>query len=260
MILFSLPLLVYWFFSSRGFLKRILAVALFLLNVTAIIVTYSRGGAIVLTVVLILLIIEHVRRVKPKYFGFITSLFLILIVAILIFIPVSYWQRQRSVTYTQTDPAVMERISYLPFAWRIFKEDPIIGSGPGTFKEKYATSPYSLQFRKETDLLSDYKRYAHNSYIEVLVGTGVLGIVVFFIILLLTFKNFNLAKRKFLINGRKEVASLVGAYRLSFISMLIYFLISSNNYSKYFWISLGLSQVALRLSQDISEERQNSTP
>ena len=57
------------------------------------------------------------------------------------------------------------------------------------------------------------------------------------------------------------MAALVGVYRTSFLSMLIYFFMLSTTYNKYFWFSLALSQIALRFAQKIpgGEYNENAT-
>ena len=220
--------------------------------------TYSRGGAIVLAVVLLLILIEHIRKFKVKHLGFVTALLLIAIIMIIFFVPSSYWERQKSITETKTDTAMGRRISYLYFGWEAFKEHPIIGSGPGTFSKIYATSIYARHFAIGEE---DYYRDAHNSYLEVVVETGAISFVIFLIIIWFSLKNFNNAKILFLSHGEKEMAALVGAYRTSFLSMLIYFFMLSTTYNKYFWFSLALSQIALRFAQKIpgGEYNENAT-
>jgi O-antigen ligase len=252
MLTFSLPLLAHFYFSSRRAFKKVIIAGLFVLNITSVILTYSRGGAIILAVVLTFLLLEYIRRLRPRYFGFITSAALIAILSIAILVPGSYWERQKSVKNTVTDTAISRRISYLNVGWDAFKENPVLGSGPGTFKEIYADSIYAIQYRKEG---KSGRRVAHNAYLEVIVGSGLPGIILYCMIIIFTFKNFYASERRFNFDGRKEMASLVRAYRLSFIVILLAFFTLSANYLKYFWLSIGLSQVALLLLNDGKEEK-----
>src|SRR4030042_4716919 len=206
MVVFSLPILSYWFFITRKVLEKTFIAVLFLINSIAMLSTYSRSGAIAFTAVLFLLVIVHRKRFKPKYFGFLALITLIIIVAAVMFIPISYWERQKSVTEA-ADTAINRRISYLYAGWDAFKENPIIGSGPGTFTDTYAMSVYSLQYPKDE---SGERRYpAHNSYVEVLVGTGTIGFIVFGLIILLVLRNFHISKKRFQLNGEEGIMLLI---------------------------------------------------
>ena len=95
----------------------------------------------------------------------------------------------------------------------------------------------------------DTQRYAHNTYLEFLIGSGILGFLLFLIILMITIRNFLKSRKNFLLQGRQDMVSLVSSYQLSFVSLIIYLLIFSDMYHKYLFVSLALSQVALNLSQ-----------
>jgi O-antigen ligase len=238
-------------FMSHKLLWKSLAIIIFVMNIVATILSYSRGAAVVLTVVLFFLFVGHIRKFKPIYLGFVALLISTIVLMIIFLIPFSYWERQKSVTHTKTDSAIGRRVSYLYVGWEAFKERPVIGSGLGTFRDIYANSSYARQFeiRGRTN-----RRPAHNTYIEVIIGTGILGLLIFITIIVLTFKNFHNAKKRFHLLGEKGMVSLIGAYRISFISIIAYSFLLSGPYKKYLWISLALSQVALTLSQETSEK------
>ncbi len=252
MIVFSLPLIVNWFFQTRKNSIKCLSLSLLTVNIISLILTYSRGGAIVLLITTSLLFIQHREKFKPKYLWCVTSLLAISIVIILVFVPTSYWERQRKITDTVTDHAIGRRISYLYVAWDAFKKDPIIGSGPGTFREIYAGTSFASQYEQEG---RTKRRFAHNTYIEFLIGSGLIGITVFFIILWYALRNFHIAKKTFLMKGSNKLYSITGAYQLSFLTLLTFLFMFSDMYHKYLLISLALSQVALRLSQETKNEQ-----
>jgi O-antigen ligase len=86
---------------------------------------------------------------------------------------------QRMVTLFQPseDGSLQRRASYIRVAWESVKRDPFLGSGPGTFAYRYAESKYAPAFAENA---MDYNRAAHNTYLEILVGQGVLGLTAFF--------------------------------------------------------------------------------
>lgn len=247
MIIFTLPLLAHWFFVSQRFSMKILAGFLFLLNIGGIVLTYSRGGAIILLLTLLLLTIEHIKKLKPRFLGLIVSFFMLFILGATVIIPATYWMRQKSVTNVQEDRAVSRRFSYLYVGLEAFKENPVLGSGPGTFRDLYARTPYAIQYSKGYSE-QEMRRFAHNTYLEYLVGTGILGLAIFILIIVMAMRNFETARANFLSRGDTKTASLVTAYRISFLSLLLYFFIYSGVYHKYFPVCLALSQIALSLS------------
>jgi putative inorganic carbon (HCO3(-)) transporter len=206
MIIFSIPFILHWFFSSQKLIVKCIAGSTLIINLAGVILTYSRGGAMVMVIVAIFLFIEHMRRFRPRYLGFFASLITIAIVAAVVFIPPTYWERQKSVS--RADESIGARMSYLYIGWHAFKENPILGAGPGTFKEIYSRTPYALQFHEpatsdEPLSSKSFRRYAHNTYVEVLVGTGLLGLAAFCTIIILVLKNFQTAKNNFKLSGKK---------------------------------------------------------
>lgn len=246
MIIFTLPLLAHWFFSSKNISEKVFIAVVSLIDIIAIITTYSRGGAIILSLVLLLIFITHMKKLRPKHLGFLGLFIISALVAAAIMIPSGYWERQKSVTSAQEDKAIARRVSYLQVGWEIFKEHPITGAGPGTFKYLYESTDYARMFGAERD---DLRRYAHNTYLEFLIGGGLLGLLLFLIIVLIAMKNFMMSRKNYISQGNQHMVSLINAYQISFVSLLIYLFIFSDMYHKYLLISLALSQVALNLSR-----------
>jgi hypothetical protein len=245
MIIFSLPLLIHWVVQGRQTLGRVLAVALVVLNVTAVLLTFSRGGGVILGITLVLLALQNVGRFRARYTGFVIGAMAVALVAALVLVPGAYWERLGSLTRQDDDRSLGGRVSALNVGWEAFKENPVLGSGPGTLREKYAVSLFGLEYAKSEGVT---RRAAHNAYMEYLVGQGLVGFVLFAVVVLLTLRNFTLAGRTFRTAGRLRLASITSAYRLSFVSLLFAFFLLSCNYHKYFWLSLALSQLALRFA------------
>lgn len=255
MVIFTLPLLAHWFFMSRRMVAKVFIALLFCVNILGVVFTYSRGGALVLSLTLLLLFIEHMRKFRPKHLGFVAVFATLSLLLTIILVPSYYWERQKSVVRTEEDSALARRISYLHVGWEAFRHNPLLGSGPGTFKLMYAKSDAALQFEREEDKL---RRYAHNTYLEYLVGTGILGFIVFLIILRIAFKQFSQAKRTYQLRDNREMFSLVTAYQISYLSLLAYLFIFSGVYHKYLLVALALSQTAFNLSHDDLRETDGS--
>lgn len=242
MIVFALPFAFHYFLHARDLARRGLAGVVILINVLAVITTYSRGGALMFGVMLLGLLVEYRHRLRPVYIGLLTCGLALLGVFTVTFAPASYWDRLHSLTQA-SDPALRQRTAYVVVAMRAFGERPVLGHGPGSFRKIYAQTEYAERFQARDE---SKERFAHNTYLEVLVGSGIIGLLVFLRILYIAIKNFWVAKQRGGLGESKRSAILMGTYRLSFLIILLYLMIFSDPYHKYMLLCIGLSQVAIR--------------
>lgn len=257
MLIFCMPLLAHWFSKARSSLEKGLVVLIAVMNIIGLIITYSRGGLIIFSITMALLIIEYRKRFKLKYLGFLMATVSITVLLVITLVPSSYWERQKTVTETKRDTAMARRISYYYVAWDAFKEAPIIGSGPGSFIDFFAGTDYARHFSPDYTSL---RRYAHNTYLEHLVGTGILGLLTFLIIIWRSLRDFKIALKNCREKGKIDLMDIISAYRLSFISVALYLIFFSDVYHKYLLVSLALSQVALRVSREEPEKESSEKP
>lgn len=245
MILVSLPLIAHFFFYSASARDRLLFLTLFIHNCYAVILTYSRGVMLVLCFTLAMILAEHFKRIKLKYLGF-----LIIIVGVLGSIAISkmpemtIWERMQTLMTPQADLSLTRRASYIQVAKEAVIYDPLIGSGPGTFPFIYMNSRYAAALATKA---SGFARAAHNTYLEILVGTGFIGLALFLSALFSGIKTF-FSTQKYLKRRAKYCdASYVRALAYSSISLFFSFLFLSGVYRKYLWLFLGLSVVVAHL-------------
>jgi len=249
-LLFAMPLLLHYALHGRG-LWRLLAVALFGLNALALVLTFSRGGALNFAVLLALLFWEHRKYLRPRYIGLLASTVMAAAMITLLLTPAAYWERQRTVTDT-SDSSISRRMDYIVVAWDAFRDHPLLGSGPGTFIDCWGEAVVAGKVEKGES--RNYRRPAHNTYLEVLVGSGVLGLGFYLLVVLWALQAFVRSQGVLLREGDESGASLVGAFKVAFLSVLFYFLILSAFYHKFFWVSLALSQLALHFTPRVEVE------
>ena len=252
MIIVVFPFLVYYLFYTDRFIVRCLALLLMGINVLGLVTTFSRSGALVLIVVCGLLLIEHFRLIKPKLLGILIGGAGICLILFYFMIPEGYLERQMSVLET-TDKSMGRRTSYLYVAWDSFKENPILGTGPGTFPDIYATTDYA---RKFTSPNKSPRRFAHNSYLEIMVGSGLLGLLTFLFSMGSAFINFFQAQAKFFRAGDLKATALVKTFKISFTGLCIYLMVFSEPLHKHLLVMLVMSQVMRRYAP---EKRKIST-
>ncbi len=250
MIIFSLPLVVYFLLTARRAWARLALLLVIAINVAAIIATFSRGGALILAISLLLMLWTFRHMIVPRNLGLLLGLSGLAVVALLLLTPEAYGQRIKSIKAAD-DFSMRRRASYLVVARDLVAERPLLGSGPNTFSARYAETDIGRAFMRGK---STRGRKAHNTYVEVLVGSGVVGLVLYLIILGVSLKSFSRARRLFLVTGRTQMALLTTAYRTSFLTLLVYLLIYSEVNHKYYLLSLALSQIALRLAQTVPKQ------
>ena len=217
--------------------------------------TYSRSGFVLAMIILCPFVINYFKKFKSKYIGFVSLFLLLAIISAYVFVPESYIQRILTVADVKTDQSIGRRASYLLVGKEAIIKKPLFGHGPGTFRDLYGQSSHAVVYKWARGVDPDVnRRVAHNSYMEVIVGAGLFGFVIYMIILGIAFRNFNTAKAIFNKNALPDMASITNAYQYSFIAVLIGILFLSGEYHKYFWLSLALSQVALTIAKQTSRQ------
>jgi O-antigen ligase len=245
MLVFSLPIFAHFAFHAASRTGRLLATAFVPMTVLGVMLTYSRSSFLILLAVCALLFFEHAHRFRPRMAGLFLAVAGAAVLAAAIYAPQGFWTRQRTVT-DKSDEAISRRISYLQFAPEAFMKRPVVGSGLETYKELYGQSKYAVAHTTGEE--HKRRRYAHNAFVEILIGNGALGLMLFLALLYKGFSNFTAAARSFLKQGSPVMASLAGALRISYAAMLLSFFFSSGIHRKYWWILFGLSQAAVTLS------------
>jgi len=91
----------------------------------------------------------------------------------------------QSISNIRTDVSNVERLNRWKSAFRMFKEHPVLGWGPGTYMFNYA--PFQL-FRDKTSISTNRGNMgnAHSEYIGPLAESGILGSLTFILILITT--------------------------------------------------------------------------
>jgi O-antigen ligase len=252
MIIFSLPLAVYFLLTATKPLMRLFLLLLIALDVAAIMATYSRGGALILAITCLSMLWKFRHRIAPKNLGLLLGAAGLAATLLLLLTPESYSDRVKSL-HDSNDRALRRRASYIVVARDFFLEKPLLGHGPDAFASLYEQTEIgrALKWSNESG-----RRKAHNTYIEVLTGSGLAGLVMFLLLLGYSMKSFSRARRLFLASGQEQQALLVTAYQLSFTTLLIYLLIYSEVTHKYLLVSLAASQIALYLAGKTPAEQE----
>jgi O-antigen ligase len=257
MILFTLPLAIHRAFYPGSPGERIWMFLLIPIMLLTVVSTFSRSGFLIMIISLVMLMYHYRRYLRPRILGFFLLLGFCGFVLTIYTVPANFLERQLSLLSWE-DKSLNRRYSYLTVGGDAIARNPLLGSGPGTFIQIYADSETS---RKFTSKQADRARRAHNTYLEVLVGTGIVGFLLFMALNIRAVQNFRVAERMFFARGEAELANLTASQRIGFLTLMIFLVSYSELYHKFMLLSLVLSQgaiyFALKQSENIKDEIPN---
>lgn len=213
------------------------------LMTAATVLTYSRGAALALAVVLGLALL--LRGVKPG--EVLTGLALagLLVVAL----PAAF--TERLITLEQVlpggeqtlhpDSSFEKRRLVTRVAWEMFLDHPVLGVGAGNYTvhyDRYADRVGSVA--REYDDPSE-AHYPHNLYLEIGAETGLPGLLVFSAAICVAFVYLHRARRWALERDDPGTAVLARGVALGLVGYLISSLFLHGQFQRYLWLLLALT-------------------
>lgn len=178
--------------KDKSFLYRLGSLTVLCILLVAFILSFSRAAWISLIIAagIFLVVILRIR--------FRTFLILFIIVFIYIFnqfenitgemaknrqqSSANLTEHVQSISNITTDDSNMERLNRWSCAWRMFKEKPFLGWGPGTYMFQYTTFQLSSEKTTISTNMSD-KGNAHSEYLGPLSESGLFGMLTLLVII-----------------------------------------------------------------------------
>ena len=214
---------------------RLAAIAVAILLVAAIVLTYSRGGLVTLLIAVILFL--PFGRVRVRYL----LSTLVLLVPVFFVVPAVYWQRIG--TLAQGDPSIQGRAGSQLVGLAMFYDHPFLGVGANNYASYYL--PYSLR------LNAPYAAEApHNLYVAVLAETGLVGLLAFAGAVTMTVRGVwrrHLASRR---SQDPETAGIAIACALAIVTYAIGAALLPIAYPRYLWVLVGLALAVAAPARD----------
>ena len=250
MIAFAVPMALLLVVRSPNRLHRLFWGGCTLLLLGGMTKTESRSGLVVLLLSL-LIGTWHYRaqlpHIRPRQLGFAMLGLAIVISLGLYAMPASYVERIQSLSILSSgaksqDPSLGRRASYIVVGSAMIAENPLLGTGPGTFPLHYATTGYAKTFAM-TGKTDDLYRRAHNTYLEIFSELGIPAGPMFVGMLALGLYNLIRARRAWLLRGTGHQADLMTHLSMSLLSLTLFLMFLSAPNHKYLWIMLALTSV-----------------
>jgi O-antigen ligase len=132
---------------------------------------------------------------------------------------------------------------------RMVKDKPLIGVGAGNFSTvsvHYLLQPGALT---RSDFIVDTPKVAHNTYLEILAETGIVGFSLFVTILLLCISYGIAAVRNFSTLGDRRMEALAQAMLVALFGLLAADFFGSEQFQKILWLLLALCPAMLAISR-----------
>jgi O-antigen ligase len=143
---------------------------------------------------------------------------------------------------TAADSSLEGRANEVVAAWLAFQDHPVIGVGPGMFRHYYQEYTDRAGFKSVTGT-----RQAHNLYVGIAADNGALGLLCFFGILLMTFRDLMRTRRLWKVQ-RPELANIATGFLLAIVTYLGTGVALHFAFIRYFWLMLALANVASQVA------------
>lgn len=134
-------------------------------------------------------------------------------------------------------------------AWTIFKQHHWVGIGLDNFETvepHYALNSGTLS---RVELISDHPHLVHNTYLQLLTETGVVGFALFMLVIAACLRASWVAAKQFDAIGRNGYGDLARAALMAEIAMLTTQFFISDGFDWRLWILLGLGPVLLSMAR-----------
>ena len=154
--------------EENRWIRRFLYVS-FLCSILSVILTYSRGGMLGLSVVLFAITLKSRRKIMGAFLIFVAAF------GLLTFAPDAWIQRMSRIAHGQLDLSAEQRLVAWETAWHFSHDYPITGGGFDTLPDvnvfqRYQLRPLPLGFRSTAP---------HSIYFQLLVDHGFVGLGLF---------------------------------------------------------------------------------
>jgi len=242
MINLILPVTVALFLGARKPLLRMLLAGIIMLNILAVVTTFSRSGFLTLAVIFI--VYAYALRKRPERRWAYMAIFIAIMVTP--FVPTNYVDRINTITNIESDQSgsSQERWSHMVIATKYVLQNPVAGAGIGM---------NILALDRER---GSYGTAVHNVYLQYAVELGLPGLILFLLLLKTSIANVSVVQQRLSSAGKyTEFFCLAEGIRISLIAFMMAALFYPIGYHFYFYIFAGLAAAAKLISDNGTRSR-----
>lgn len=225
MVNLLLPLSVGLFLSSKRSWQRGFLFMAICMEAGTVILTYSRGGALTLAVIVLVYLWKLRRRAERSL------LYGVLLAGVLALplLPSSYFERMSTITSAQDRTgSAKERLSDMMIAVKTVLSDPIVGAGMG------------MNMLAMREARGEW-RQVHNVYLEHAIDLGLPGLAIFLALFISCIRSVARIQQR---NVSPELSSLAQGIQISLIAYAVAAMFHPVSYHYYFYYLAGLAIAA----------------
>ncbi|MDR3542773.1 MAG: putative O-glycosylation ligase, exosortase A system-associated [Desulfocapsaceae bacterium] len=240
----ALPIIYHLATFEKTLRMRKIMMAIFFLTVLATILTFSRGSAIALAVLLLLISLVSKNKVRNILtlciLGFFLSFFL-----------TEKWTERMNTINTsdmKEDSSFMGRVNAWHNAWNIAVDRPFTGGGLAITQsqrifERYAPDPNNFHA-------------AHSIYFQMLGENGFVGLMIFLVLLCSLLASLNRVRRKFAEHPEHQwLSHYAVAIQLSLIGFMINGLTLGRAYFDLAYLVIAMGIMTKTLARAVEREQ-----
>lgn len=244
------PLALDRIWHERNIWFRVLAAWALTAIVLTIFFTFSRGGFISLVFGVAILLTQRRFNFVPVIVTFLVGMGLVQ------FLPASYADRINSLFQLVpssndqvVDSSFRGRLSENTAAMRMFEDNPVLGVGLGNYRTNYQDYSRNLgiDHRREP-------RSPASLYLELLAEQGVVGVLIFGVLMIYMFLGLIKARRHFVLAGLRDESYITAALFAGLAAYMFEAIFKNSAYSNVFWILVGVALAAIQVAQTSFDE------
>ncbi len=254
-----LPLNVYWMRAAKSNRVRILIGLAIVLELTALVFTFTRMGALVGSIVLLFLIFKQLIRLTPER----VAVLAIAAIVAWTLLPNAYKERVFSLADNPEMKSTEARLILQEYAWNYAQDAPFVGVG---------ISGFGLRFVHEDSWLAAHLRWLikernwealyygpHNLYLQLAAETGFPGLLMILGLALLLFVRLQRTQNALRDLKEDHLARLAGVLQVSLLAFLLCGVFLHALHQKIWWMVFALAIALCYHQRHVIGERPRKT-
>lgn len=218
-----------------------------LLITAGVLLTFSRGAAVALVMLLVVLVIWRYVRLSHMVAMLCAFGLTVLLIAPEFLARVDSIRAATELVTGESagpgegpDNAILGRTTSNLAALRVFLDYPVVGVGPGVY-----STEFSIEYANDLGLRHfGQTRRAHNMYLEWAADLGIIGLAAGLGVIAVTMIQLTRARRYWRWR-RPDYANLAGAYWLAMVAFLATAIFLHLSYERYFFTLLALANATI---------------
>jgi O-antigen ligase len=235
----TMPWALFLWTKSKGLWRHILLVAAGL-EVSAIVATHSRGGALGLMAAMLAFALLSQNKARAMLLVVLSA------IALVVFAPRSFWERTGTIETYQLDASAMGRIKAWETGFKALRDHPILGVGANN---------YHLSWNVYTPRnIREHAYTAHNMWMQVFVELGLVGMTAFATMFVLILWGLWKARRNPVCGGEAR------AILASLCALLVCGTTGGYAFNWFFYMVLGLAGTIIVRSREWAQAAEKKEP